>query len=83
MNDIERIDRMISILRDMKKDIIRQQKLCSLTIRNAQNKFSEQPLSGFWGDGRKDKQSPCWRKTATGGIRHHHQRSLRRQIWQQ
>lgn len=62
---------------------IDKQDVRSFTIRNAQNKFSEQPLSGFWGDGRKDKQSPCWRKTATGGIRHHHQRSLRRQIWQQ
>ncbi|MDX4949377.1 regulator [Proteus mirabilis] len=30
MNDIERIDHMISILRDMKKDITRQQKLSAV-----------------------------------------------------
>ncbi|BBV07793.1 hypothetical protein BML2537_12870 [Providencia stuartii] len=46
MNDIERIDRMISILRDMKKDIIRQQKLndvsrFELTAKQAQKRDTD------------------------------------------
>lgn len=74
---------LVQYITHQRQGAIDKQDVRSFTIRNAQNKFSEQPLSGFWGDGRKDKQSPCGRKTATGGIRHHHQRSLRRQIWQQ
>ncbi len=46
MNDIERIDRMISILRDMKKDIARQQKLSAvnsleLTPKQAQKRNTD------------------------------------------
>lgn len=46
MNDIERIDRMISILRDMKKDIARQQKLSAvnsleLTPKQAQKRDAD------------------------------------------
>ncbi|MEX5731267.1 regulator [Providencia hangzhouensis] len=46
MNDIERIDHMISILRDMKKDIARQQKLSAvnsleLTSKQAQKRNTD------------------------------------------
>ncbi|MCT8264746.1 MULTISPECIES: regulator [Proteus] len=46
MNDIERIDHMISILRDMKKDIARQQKLSAvnsleLTPKQAQKRNTD------------------------------------------
>lgn len=46
MNDIERIDKMISILRDMKKDIARQDKLNSvngfeLTAKQAQKRDAD------------------------------------------
>lgn len=46
MNDIERIDHMIKILRDMKKDIIRQQKLndvngFELTTKQAQKRDAD------------------------------------------
>lgn len=46
MNDIDRIDRMINILRDMKKDIARQDKLndvngFELTVKQAQKRDAD------------------------------------------